>query len=175
MNNSKNKSRQKTFRRREEKQIYTRNYGKQNRSGVKYSPPPGYDGNAFSETPSVKLHEAEDDVTRLPRRPRIPAEPEPDERDLFEEPETFSEPEPFLEPEPEPENAPEPERMIDPSPPAENFPVFHNSIQSLETLFSHLRGKFGREELIIVLVMLLIASDGASIELMLLALILIAG
>lgn len=80
-----------------------------------------------------------------------------------------------MEPEPEPENAPEPERMVDPSPPAENFPVFHNSIQSLEALFSHLRGKFGREELIIVLVMLLIASDGASIELMLLALILIAG
>ncbi|MBE6711493.1 MAG: hypothetical protein E7579_10290 [Ruminococcaceae bacterium] len=54
-------------------------------------------------------------------------------------------------------------------------PVFAGGIQSLEALFRHLRGKFGREELIIVLVMLLVSSEGASPELILLALLLIAG
>ena len=53
--------------------------------------------------------------------------------------------------------------------------MFGYGMQALEALFHHLRGKFGREELIIVLVMLLVASDGASIELILLALILLAG
>lgn len=57
----------------------------------------------------------------------------------------------------------------------EEVPVFANGVQSLESLFRHLRGKFGREELIIVLVMLLVASEGASLELILLALLLIAG
>lgn len=57
----------------------------------------------------------------------------------------------------------------------EEVPAFASGIQSLEALFRHLRGKFGREELIIVLVMLLVASEGASLELILLALLLIAG
>ncbi len=165
---------------REGEKIYTRNYGKPNRSGVKYNPPPGYDGNAFSGTPDVKLHEAEDDVTRLPRRSRentLPEQtdaavsPEEERFDLFDDtPPSYTD---ESKPEPDEKETKPPE----PLPPSEteSLPAFGSGVQAFEALFHHLRGKFGREELIIVLVMLLIASDGASIELMLLALILIAG
>ncbi len=128
--------------------MYTRNYAKSPR---KYTPPPGYDGNAFPEdTPSVKYHEAEDD---LPRRP-------PNTEDVPEAvtDETFDL---FAESMPAGETIPV---SAQPSP-------FEEGFRSLESLFRHLRGRFGREELILVLVMLLISSD-ASIELLLLALLL---
>ncbi|MBQ7930723.1 MAG: hypothetical protein IJ334_06905, partial [Clostridia bacterium] len=76
-----------------------------------------------------------------------------------------------------PQNPPEPDFGAEPGklPSSESVPVFAGGIDAIEALFRHLRGKFGREELIIILVMLLISSEGASLELMLLALLLIAG
>jgi len=117
-------------------------------------------------------------VTDL-RRGREPIRELPEENtDLFEErplqPEEENRPE---DTEPRPQSLPEPEFGAEPGKlqrPAD-LPVFGNGIQAFEALFRQLRGKFGREELIIVLVMLLVSSEGASMELMLLALILIAG
>lgn len=157
--------------------IYTRNYGRPSSGGTGYSPPPGYDGNAFPPTPEVKLHAAEDDVSEL-RRKREPVRELPEEKeDLFEN-SADSEPEvPENAGSARPQNPPEPDFGAEPGklPPPENVPVLSGGIDAVEALFRHLRGKFGREELIIVLVMLLISSEGASLELMLLALILIAG
>lgn len=173
--------------------IYTRNYGRQNRNGVRYSPPPGYDGNAFSEPQDVKLHEAEDDLRQLPRQ----------------EPEETSGNDPGPHPDEMPDLSGE---MMSPSgsagapgnraedrdpadierDSADILPVqkllsdsqgeggrhgrdSDHGFRSMEDLFRQLRGRFGREELILVLVMLLVSSEGASIELVLLALVLIAG
>lgn len=164
--------------------IYTRSYGKNTGNG-RYSPPPGYDGNAFSATPEVKLHEAEDDVSRLRRKrepaPEIPRElPEPeDKNDIFGNSVPFSEEKEIAETEntgsARPQNLPEPDFGADPGKLPDNTAVFAGKMDSLEALLRHLRGKFGREELILVMVMLLIASDGASPELLLLVLLLIAG
>ena len=154
--------------------IYTRNYGKPSVGETKYSPPPGYDGNAFPLT-EVKLHEAEDDVTSLRRRrgsmpEKTPEPPAEEETELYEEENV------------RPQNLPEPDFGAEPGnlPPSAkphhgSLPVFSGGIDAAEELFRSLRGKFGREELIILLVMLLISSEGASLELMLLALLLIAG
>lgn len=46
---------------------------------------------------------------------------------------------------------------------------------ALRELLQNLRGRFGSEELLILAVMLLIAQDGISVEVLILALILIAG
>lgn len=51
----------------------------------------------------------------------------------------------------------------------------HDEKYPFEELLRSLKGKIGREELIILLVMLLVASEGVGIEVLLLALILIAG
>ena len=173
--------------RREGKMIYTRSYGKGSGNGARYSPPPGYDGNAFPPTPEVKLHEAEDDVRLLRRKrepaPEIPREqPEPEENnDLFEDSVPFTENGTVTGTEnaesARPQNPPEPDFGAEPGklPSAENIPVFAGGTDALEALLRHLKEKFGREELILVLVMLLVSSEGASPELLLLALLLIAG
>jgi len=58
----------------------------------------------------------------------------------------------------------------------EESPVFKSHESHLiEDLLRSLKGKIGREELIILLVMLLVSSDGFGIEALILALILIAG
>ncbi len=162
--------------------IYTRNYGKNPANAGRYNPPPGYDGNAFPTTPEVKLHEAEDDVTNLRRKREpireIPPELPEEEEDLFENSADSGSGVPETAGSARPQNLPEPDFGAEPGklPSAENsVPVFAGGIDAIEGLFRHLRGKFGREELIIILVMLLISSEGASLELMLLALILIAG
>lgn len=100
----------------------------------------------------------------------LPEFPEPQEPPVREA-ETEEERLPRKEALPEPDFGAEPGKL----PSAESAPVFADGVQALESLFRHLRGKFGREELIIVLVMLLISSEGGSLELLLLALILIAG
>jgi len=159
--------------RREGTPIYTRNYGRADRGGVRYSPPPGYDGNAFTEPPAVKMHPAQDELVRLPPKERVsfPEEerPEPEEMEVGET-EEAGERKPS-----QAEVRTKPVREEDSSEFPEEIPVFTGGIQSLEALFRHLRGKFGREELIIVLVMLLVSSEGASLELILLALLLISG
>lgn len=148
--------------------MYTRNYARTTR---KYTPPPGYDGNAFpdSDTPSVKYHEAEDD---LPRRTSV-VPPNVDvgvdaDADVTEETDLFAEP---LPPE-EPTNLPTEIPVQTQTPPQKPPMFFEEGFRSLEHLFRQLRGNFGREELILILVMLLIASD-ASIELLFIALLLV--
>lgn len=137
--------------------IYTRNYG---RNGTRYELPPGYDGNAFSQ--NVKLHEAEDDVTNL-RRPPEPVVQHRDDTSVEDIPKTDG------------DMGGGKAEETSAGAPVENDAEFERGIRAFESLFRHLRGKFGREELIIVLVMLLISSEGASAELMLLALVLVAG
>lgn len=133
--------------------MYTRNFGKQ-----KYTPPPGYDGTAFSETMTTKMHEPQ----------MIIREESPIEQDLLQyQPETEpNEPEPVTESE-----TPE-------------LPVFaekethhkqESALGQIGQLLGHLKGKIGSEELIILLVMLLIASDGMCAEVLILGLLLIAG
>jgi len=172
--------------RREGNPIYTRNYGRADRGG-RYNPPPGYDGNAFSEPPAVKMHRATDELVRLPQNsPETPPLPQNSEEilDLLQEehPTEDMTDSPSEENEASGERKPSPaEIRTKPTKEEESsgtpdaVPVFAGGIQSLEALFRHLRGKFGREELIIVLVMLLVSSEGASPELILLALLLIAG
>ena len=59
--------------------------------------------------------------------------------------------------------------------PAERAPVKNEGTAALDELIRSLRGKIGTEELIILLVMLLTASDGIGIETMILAAVLLAG
>ena len=161
--------------RREENLIYTRNYGKTDR-GVRYNPPPGYDGNAFSGQPEVKMHRAQEEIFRPPQNVQDdlpqPEYPEPESMEPEEIPEIAEEEE--RKPEPAEVRA-KPVKEEEASKFPEEVPAFAGGIQSLEALFRHLRGRFGREELIIVLVMLLVSSDGASPEILLLALLLLAG
>lgn len=114
------------------------------------------------------MHPAQDEIVRLPPKEILSLieeeRPEPEETEAAEE----------RKPVPAEVRA-KPVREEDSSEFPEEVPAFSSGIQSLEALFRHLRGKFGREELIIVLVMLLVASEGASLELILLALLLIAG
>ncbi len=119
------------------------------------------------------MHPAQDEIVRLPPKEILPLIEE--ERTEFEEIE-IEETEEAEERKPAPaEVRTKPVKEEDSSKFPEEVPVFAGGVQSLETLFRHLRGKFGREELIIVLVMLLVSSEGASLELILLALLLIAG
>lgn len=58
---------------------------------------------------------------------------------------------------------------------AECEPEKKGNSGSLWELFDSIKGKFGSEELIILAVMLLIAQDGIGVEVLILALILLAG
>ena len=162
--------------RREGNPIYTRNYGRADRGG-RYNPPPGYDGNAFSEPPAVKMHRAKDEIVRMPQDSEEIPELLQEERlseDMTARPAEETDNAEERKPSPA-EIRTKPAKEEDSSGTPDAVPVFAGGIQSLEALFRHLRGKFGREELIIVLVMLLVSSEGASPELILLALLLIAG
>ena len=162
--------------RREGNPIYTRNYGRADRGG-RYNPPPGYDGNAFSEPPAVKMHRAKAEIVRMPQDseeiPELLQEERPSE-DMTARPAEETDNAGERKPSPA-EIRTKPTKEEDSSGTPDAVPVFAGGIQSLEALFRHLRGKFGREELIIVLVMLLVSSEGANPELILLALLLIAG
>ena len=135
-------------------EIYTRNFRGQ------YSPPPGYDGTAFSDSGGMKHHPPEDEMPvytnedslnvkddLTDRRVFIPEIPEDRESDL---------------------------QKCDRDETEMCVPTLRNE-HTMEDLLRIMKGKIGREELIILLVMLLIASDGVGIEVLILALILIAG
>jgi hypothetical protein len=113
------------------------------------------------------MHRAQDEILRLPPKEGLPLTEE-------ERPEAETDGKENAE-----ERKPEPAEIrtkpIREDDSQKSVPVFAAGVQSLEALFRHLHGKFGREELVIVLVMLLVSSDGASPELILLALLLIAG
>ncbi len=114
----------------------------------RYSPPPGYAGNTFSGNGEVKHHLPADEVTHMPKETVLPAENEPPTHDA---------------------QITQEEKRV------ETVAERDKSTTPLHELLNHLRGRFGSEELIILTVMLLIAQDGIGAEVLILALILIAG
>ena len=114
----------------------------------KYTPPPGYDGTAFGRLVETKHHEP----TELIRTQEI-REPEQVLQQI--QPEEISAPEADAE-----------EASVIPKEEAEN---------PLKQLLDTIRGKFGTEELIILLVMMLIASDGFGTEMLVLGILLAVG
>lgn len=134
--------------------MYTRssrqNYSRQD-SVKRYTPPPGYVGTAFSENPEVKHHVPEQDVQEFTaRRTR--------DEEMIEEESKKS----LIEEETLPAEQHEHE-----SKPHDESPL-HGLIESLH-------GKIGTEELIILMTMFLISSDGICVEALVLALVLLAG
>ncbi len=133
--------------------IYTRNFGRDRR----YSPPPGYDGNAFGS-----------DIER--------------EREVFASKAVAS----FVETENKEVLSNEneaPAEAIFPIQPERHHPTEkengHNEEKnSIEAIISGLRSslgdKIGSEEVILLLVILLISMDGISAEVLMLALVLLA-
>ncbi len=141
--------------------IYTRDFGRKGHEKIRYTPPPGYDGIAFVEN-NTKVHEAETDISSLPRRKNSNDNYSGiDYKERMEENDgaLYDVGEPIIESEKE-DN--------------EEKSVLHNDSRTLEQLFESIRGKIGAEELIIILVMLVVASKGIGIEVMILGLLLIA-
>ncbi len=136
--------------------IYTRDFSARRRDGGRYTPPPGYDGTAFVDSGGMKLHEADVDISQLSRdRTRR------DDAAQIESTDAVSE-----------------ERIEDTSQAlkdAGSREISRRDSRTLEELFHTLRGKIGTEELILILVMLVVASEGIGIEVLLLGLLLIAG
>ena len=142
--------------------------GNKSRSSTVYSPPPGYDGNAFSDDLNVKLHEPNADAT-IPRKVLENAIEETNSQSLDGDGiiETIAIPE-----------SADDERYTDESCAAVDEVEDGEKSKpagSLESLLCNLRGRLGREELIIILVMILVASEGFSAELIILALLLAVG
>jgi len=152
--------------------MYTRNtYRTQRNDSQRYTPPPGYVGNAFSG----KHHVPEQNI-----RDNVPRRPQEDSREaqISEEgirAENIPLRENALNCRGEEENRDnngshelQQEGEVPKVPgPAEKSP--------LQDLLGHLRGKIGTEELIILLIMLLISSDGIGAEALVLGLVLLAG
>ncbi len=124
--------------------MYTRNFGKQ-----KYTPPPGYDGTAFNGTISTKHHEPTE-LIRLPEEKvsDMPSEPIIEENIVQKGEVQDAE-----------ETIPQKKPMRDET--------------QWKQLLEMVRGKLGTEELIILLVMLLIASEGFSAEMLILGILLV--
>jgi len=113
----------------------------------KYNPPPGYDGTAFGGMTATKHHEPMEMIRT-------------DDREIVQE---------------DPENA-----LIAQETDSEELPERDVSEEQvaehpLRQLIESIRGKIGTEELIILLVMMLIASDGFGIEMLVLGILLSAG
>ena len=123
--------------------MYTRNFARQ-----RYTPPPGYDGTAFDESTTTKLHSPQELIRDEIREERaIQDVPEP----ISDTPVEVKEPE---------ENKHHPQETL---------------LRTLNQLFHSLHGKLGSEELILLMVMLLIAEDGLGAEVLILGMALIAG
>ena len=133
--------------------MYTRNFGKQ-----KYMPPPGYDGTAFGTAVGTKHHEPMEIIRTENREPEVLILPEPDQE--------------IYESEDPAEDAVDEETHSELQP----VPVHRDENENpLRQLLDSIRGKFGTEELIILLVMLLIASDGFGAEMLVLGILLAVG
>ena len=115
----------------------------------KYTPPPGYVGTAFGTAVETKHHEPMEMIRTEEKVPIIP-----DEALRYRDDEQPTEAESCTELQP-----------------AE----IQREENALHQLLDSLRGKFGTEELIILLVMLLIASDGFGAEMLILGILLAAG
>ena len=127
--------------------MYTRNFSRTPR----YSPPPGYVGNAFASGDEGKHHPPQDELHQPDSHRGENLLPEPSQRPIKQESP------------PEPKESPAPDGT-----PSEK-PIL-SSGGELTQLLHHLRGKLGKEELILLTVMLLIASDGLRPEVIILAL-----
>lgn len=142
--------------------MYTRSFNRmQHGENQRYTPPPGYVGNAFSEESGVKHHVPEVDVHEFSSRYQ-----RNDQSDRNEEiTEEFVENDSGL-------------ILDEASMPAEKNrqnETKEAERSPLAQLVESLHGKIGTEELIILMTMLLISSDGIGVEVLILALILIAG
>ncbi len=141
---------------REVSDIYTRDFSARRRGGDRYTPPPGYDGIAFGDSIGMKRHEADVDISQL-SGDRVRR----DDADQADSPDTVIEG--------------QGEGISCALAETENKDVSRRDSRTLEELFHTLRGKIGTEELILILVMLVVASGGIGIEVLLLGLLLIAG
>lgn len=131
--------------------MYTRSYNRNRDSRYqRYTPPPGYVGTAFSEETGVKHHMPEQEL--LSHRA--------DDRDIDER-------ETILDHEDEASAVREES--------GERREIERKEESPLTSLIESLRGKLSAEELIILMTMFLISSDGICVEVLILALILIAG
>lgn len=141
--------------------IYTRDLRKN-----RYSPPPGYDGNAFKDWKDVSGMSGASARFTVQR----------DEN--TEDEEEYTPEEDILETSPE-EAAEQPQEKqsteeVHQKKAVEAAPASAKVHENINSLVENLRGKIGREELIILLVMFLIASDGMCAEVLVLALVLLA-
>ena len=132
--------------------IYTRDLRKN-----RYSPPPGYDGNAFKDWKDVS------GMSGASARFTAQRDESTDEEDILEtSAEAYAEQ--------QSEEFPHEEALQD----EVSAPASAKAHENISSLIENLRGKIGREELIILLVMFLIASDGMCAEVLILALVLLA-
>ena len=129
--------------------MYTRNFSRISR----YSPPPGYVGNAFAVAEEGKHHQPQDELRQQDNHRTGNQLPEPSSHQT--KPEVR----------PELRNAPVQEE-------AQSEKPIQPVGGELTQLLQHLRGRLGKEELILLTVMLLIASDGLRPEVIILALML---
>ena len=138
-------------------EIYTRDYGRGRRVTTGYNPPPGYVGTAFDNS-GMKMHEADVEISSLERdrSPRGEIFIEDDYgRDGIEAAEERREG--------VAERCDVVETVED---------ISHRDSRKLEALIKSLRGKFGTEELILILILLIVSSDGIGIETLMLGLLL---
>lgn len=137
--------------------MYTRSwYRGQRGDDQRYSPPPGYVGTAFSDESSVKHHIPEKDVHELPQRM---TENSPDTHAVNAEVCVFG----------EEASAKNNGGELSAS------EACREEKSPLVQLAESMRGRIGKEELIILMTMLLISSDGVGAEVLILALALLAG
>ena len=136
--------------------IYTRDLRKN-----RYSPPPGYDGNTFKDWKDVSTMSGASARFTAQRDESTEEEYTPEEDILETSAEEYAE---YQQEQPSNE-------VLQDEVSASASAKAHENISSL---IENLRGKIGREELIILLVMFLIASDGMCAEVLILALVLLA-
>lgn len=137
--------------------IYTRDLRKN-----RYSPPPGYDGNTFKDWKDVSGMSGASARFTAQRDESTEEEYTPEEDILETSAEEYAE-------QPVEEFSRDEVLQDDVSAPASA-----KAHENISSLIENLRGKIGREELIILLVMFLIASDGMCAEVLILALVLLA-
>ena len=137
--------------------IYTRDLRKN-----RYSPPPGYDGNTFKDWKDVSTMSGASARFTAQRDESTDEEYMPEEDILETSAEEYQQEQPYAQPSNE---------VLQDEVSASASAKAHENISSL---IENLRGKIGREELIILLVMFLIASDGMCAEVLILALVLLA-
>lgn len=137
--------------------IYTRDLRKN-----RYSPPPGYDGNTFKDWKDVSTMSGASARFTAQRDESTEEEYTPEEDILGTSAEEYTE-------QPS-EELPQNEVLQDEVSASASAKAHEN----ISSLIENLRGKIGREELIILLVMFLIASDGMCAEVLILALVLLA-